>query len=133
MRRRWLLLLIALLSSSLRARAEEAPALQNADFAIWSATMSGGGFPASWEVLEGARMGDGPASRLARGTDGGLRLEGGATTRVWQMVSQRATPPADATCRLSFEARLLGSRLDPGQRDNAYVGVPLVRGTSRKY
>jgi hypothetical protein len=115
----------ALLGASALAHAEDPPTLQNADVSLWD-----GDLPTGWSLSEGARTGEGPASKVVRGAEGGVRLEGDATTRVWTMLSQRASLPADATCRLSFEARILGARLDPGQRDNAYVGVRLVGGTS---
>lgn len=95
--------------------------LLNGDLKAWS-----GGVPEHWQVTEGSRTGDGPASRVSSLEGGGARLEGDTSTRVWQMLVQPVNVAAGATCRLSFSARLRGARLDPGQRDNRYVGVRLV-------
>ncbi len=107
------------------AQAGEPPTLENADLKAWE-----GGAPVAWKLSEGAKFREGPASKVLPGGEGGVRLEGDAATGPWQTLSQQAKIPADATCRLSFEARLLGGKREEGQGDNAYVGLRLVGGAS---
>jgi len=120
---RTLALLLLLVGS---ARAEESPPLTNADFSAWES-----GRPVGWLLAEGAKNREGPASKVLQGGEGGARLEGDAATGSWLMLSQKLEVPAEATCRLSFEARLVGSKLEAGQFDNAHVGVRFAEGEEK--
>lgn len=95
--------------------------LQNGSFAEWDA--SG---PKSWRVEIGARNGQGPASRVERADGPGLRLSGDAQTKLWNSVSQDFHAEPGNCYRLTFNARAMGLRRDPGQYDNAYVGLKLT-------
>ncbi len=86
--------------------------------------------PRHWQVTVGARSGEGAASLVERGAEGGVRLAGDAGTGVWRMLTQRVALDAGATYRLSFEARALGLLREGRQFDNAYVGVRLAGGTA---
>jgi hypothetical protein len=113
-------LLLALLPVVARADSPPPNLLRNGGFSEWK-----DGAPVDWQVAEGSRTGDGPVSSVSKLEGGGVRLAGNATTGRWQMLVQPRPMPAGVTCRLSYQARLSDARLDPGQRENRYVGVRL--------
>ncbi|MCC7140276.1 MAG: hypothetical protein IT460_17785 [Planctomycetes bacterium] len=99
------------------ARAGE-PVLADPDFGSWA-----DGRPTAWRLETGAVTGEGKPSRVERGEEGGVALAGEASTGTWRMLAQTVAVPPGTTVRLRFEARARGLRLDPGQRQNAYVGL----------
>jgi hypothetical protein len=96
------------------APAPAAPLLADPGFAEWTQD----GAPVRWTLEEGARLGDGPASSVTRGAEGGVRLAGDGATRRWSLVKQEVSLREGSTYRLSFEARAIGVKLEPGQNDN---------------
>jgi len=80
--------------------------------------------PRGWRVWQGAGGNVGPASEVGPGADGrGLVLVGDETTGRWSLVSQRVPVRGDDCLLLEFEASLTDARREPGQYDDAYVGV----------
>jgi hypothetical protein len=108
----------AVLVVGLARAGEPSPRLKNAGFTDWQ-----GGVPAEWRVEIGASQGEGPASTLERGEEGGVAFRGDGATRIWKMISQTVAVVPGTTYRLSYELRGRGLKGDPGQTDNAYVRI----------
>jgi hypothetical protein len=111
-------LVAALFLVGASALAGESLTLENPRFGDWDDCC-----PVGWTVTIGAQFAEGPGSRLSHGPDGGLRLEGDAATRRWHFVGQPVTVESGATYRLRHVSRATGLRLDPGQTENAWVGI----------
>jgi len=92
----------------------------NGDFSKWTNTV-----PDSWKIDIGARNGgNDPKSKIERLVEGGMALQGDASTMAWHSLSQELGVQKGKTYTLTFEAQSEGIRKEGPQRyDNCYVGV----------
>ena len=112
---------VLLLATSLgysNTDAQEDPVLKNGSFVEWSE-----GIPVGWESSIGATSGAGKRSVLRKGEAGGIALQGDASTKVWQYLSQTFSVRPGTSYRLALEARANGLQRDPGQFQSCYVGL----------
>ena len=112
------LAVVAAAVAGLAHAGEPPPRIANPGFDDWR-----DGSPAGWRVEVGASWGEGPASVIERGAEGGVAFRGDGATRVWRMIAQTVAVAPGTTYRLSYELRGRGLTLEAGQTDNAYVRV----------
>lgn len=113
-----LLLLQALLPESAAA---EGLALSNGDFKEWAK-----GLPVGWARSEGAKNGASETRTvIAEMQGGGVSLAGSAGTHHWSMLTQAIDVRAGEYLELTFAARGIGLKKEPGQFGSCYVGFLL--------
>lgn len=106
------------------APAEE-PQIINGSFEEWE-----GSTPVGWTIEIGATTGGNEPKSTIRKTDGpALMLQGNASTKAWQLVSQSFPVRPRGCYRFSFEGYVKDVKRDPGQFDNCYVGIFIKDGT----